>query len=87
MVLYRAGALPRAEFTAYRDGWLTRVGDNPYRWLSGYALPAVDDWQLTGDRLSWTSAIKTPSPENNLARARLFLPRRERRNKPRAAIV
>jgi len=52
-----------------------------------YALPAVDDWQLTGDRLSWTSAIKTPSPENNLARARLFLPRRERRNKPRAAIV
>ena len=34
-----------------------------------------------------TSAIKTPSAENNVARGRLFLPRRERKNKPRAAVV
>jgi len=52
-----------------------------------YALPRVNDFALKGDRLTWTSAIKTPSPENNLARGRLFLPRRERKNKPRAAIV
>src|SRR5439155_1630610 len=44
-------------------------------------------WQLAGDRLAWTSAIKTPAAENNLARARLFTPRRERKNKPRAAVV
>src|SRR3989441_12317432 len=52
-----------------------------------YALPEISDWQLAGDRLAWTSAIKTPSAENNLARARLFTPRRERKNKPRAAVV
>src|SRR5437899_4113265 len=48
-----------------------------------YALPEISDWQLAGDRLAWTSAIKTPSSENNTARARLFTPRRERKNKPR----
>jgi len=52
-----------------------------------YALPEISDWQLAGDRLAWTSAIKTPAAENNLARARLFTPRRERKNKPRAAVV
>ena len=52
-----------------------------------YALPEINDWQLVGDHLTWTSAIKTPSPENNLVHARLFTPRRERRNKPRAAVV
>src|SRR5438046_6181373 len=52
-----------------------------------YALPEISDWRLAGDRLVWTSAIKTPSAENNLARARLFTPRRERKNKPRAAVV
>src|SRR5438445_9409202 len=52
-----------------------------------YALPEISDWQLAGDRLAWTSAIKTPSSENNLVRARLFAPRRERKNKPQAAVV
>ena len=52
-----------------------------------YALPEINDWQLTGDRLTWTSAVETPSPENNLVHARLFRPRRERRNKPRAAVI
>ena len=52
-----------------------------------YALPEINDWQLNGDRLTWTSAVQTPSPENNLAHARLFTPRRERRNKPRAAVI
>ncbi len=39
-----------------------------------YALPPVDDYALSGDRLTWTSAIQTPTPENNTARARLFTP-------------
>ena len=40
-----------------------------------------------GDHLTWTSAVHTPSAENNTVHARLFTPRRERRNKPRAAVV
>ncbi len=52
-----------------------------------FALPQIDDYQLTGDHLTWTSAVHTPSPENNTVHARLFVPRRERRNKPRAAVV
>ena len=37
-----------------------------------YALPPVGDYQLEGDRLSWTSAVRTPCDENNTARARFF---------------
>src|SRR3982074_2272086 len=28
-----------------------------------YALPEINDWQLAGDQLTWTSAVKTPSAE------------------------
>lgn len=52
-----------------------------------YDLPEISDFTLEGQSLTWTSAIKTVSPENNLARARLFVPRRERKNKPRAAVL
>ncbi|HEY0320908.1 MAG TPA: hypothetical protein VGC66_08150 [Pyrinomonadaceae bacterium] len=37
-----------------------------------YSLPDVKDFQLTDGVLTWTSAVKTPSPVNNLARARFF---------------
>jgi hypothetical protein len=37
-----------------------------------YALPAITDYELRGERLTWTSAVRTPSRENNTARARLF---------------
>ncbi len=38
-----------------------------------YALPLISDYELEpGDRLSWTSAVRTPSEENNTARARFF---------------
>lgn len=37
-----------------------------------YALTPVEDYELRGDRLTWTSAVETPSEENNIARARLF---------------
>jgi dienelactone hydrolase len=37
-----------------------------------YALAPVKDYQLSGEHLTWTSAIETPSPENNTAYARFF---------------
>ena len=37
-----------------------------------YALPEIRDYQLDSDQLVWTSAIKTISPENNIAHARFF---------------
>lgn len=37
-----------------------------------YALPQVTDYRLDGELLTWTSAIRTPSVENNTARARFF---------------
>lgn len=52
-----------------------------------YALPEIFDFCLEGRILTWTSAVRTSSRENNVARARLFAPRRERKNKPRAAVV
>jgi len=52
-----------------------------------YSLPPIEDYALAGDQLTWTSAIQTPSAENNMVRARLFTPRKERKKKPRAAVV
>ena len=52
-----------------------------------YALPRIDDWRLEDDQLTWTSVIRTAAEENNTAHARLFRPKKERRNKPRAAVV
>ena len=37
-----------------------------------YALPPIEDYELRGGRLTWTSAVRTPSGENNTARAQLF---------------
>jgi dienelactone hydrolase len=37
-----------------------------------YGLPPVTDYQLAGERLTWTSAVHTPSPENNIVHARFF---------------
>ncbi|MDT5155753.1 MAG: hypothetical protein QOH51_110 [Acidobacteriota bacterium] len=57
-----------------------------------YASPAVEDYELRGDRLTWTSSVHTPTPENNIARARFFPeqpPKRAsaRREMPRRAVV
>jgi len=52
-----------------------------------YSVAEINDWDLSGHHLTWTSVVETPSTENNIAHARLFLPRRERKNKPRAAVV
>lgn len=71
---------PRAIFREHTERVMARSEDF-------YALPEIKDCELADNVLTWTSAVQTPSPENNIARARLFIPRRERRNKPRAAIV
>ena len=74
-------------------------GDDPRQWFSRhtekvmarseefYALPEIHDFTLRDEILSWTSAIQTSSPENNRVIARLFTPRKDRKNKPRAAVV
>ncbi|HMF56044.1 MAG TPA: hypothetical protein VK619_06770 [Pyrinomonadaceae bacterium] len=51
-----------------------------------YALPAVNDYELNGHTLTWTSAVHTPSHENNIARARLF-PAHETKGGKRRAVV
>lgn len=55
-----------------------------------YALPAVNDYRLTGNLLTWTSAVHTTSPDNNIARARFFpesVKQRERHRVRRAVVV
>jgi dienelactone hydrolase len=52
-----------------------------------YALPDLFDVCLDGEYLTWTSAIQTPSPENNVARARYFPSQPKRGARPRSAIV
>ena len=38
-----------------------------------YAAPQIKDYRLEeGERLTWTSAVRTPAPENNTVRARFF---------------
>lgn len=71
---------PRAIFREHTDAAMTDSD-------TFFSLPQIDDFQLEGDHLTWASAIRTPSPENNIVHARLFTPKRERKNKPRAGIV
>ena len=57
-----------------------------------YALAPVGDYKLDGELLTWTSAVRSPTPENNTAHARLFPaqpPQRPRpgRREPRRAVV
>jgi dienelactone hydrolase len=52
-----------------------------------YDLPEISDFHLQGDQLTWTSAIETPSIENNTARARYFPAPPEKRREPKTAIL
>jgi dienelactone hydrolase len=52
-----------------------------------YALPQVTDYELDGEHLTWTSAVKTPSTENNRVRARYFPATRERKDGRRPAVL
>ncbi|HYT66773.1 MAG TPA: hypothetical protein VEL51_10160 [Vicinamibacterales bacterium] len=51
-----------------------------------YAVDPASDYQLTGDILTFTSAIETPHPQNNLVRARYF-PDASPRGRKRAVLV
>ena len=66
---------PRHIFRRHTETVLRRSDDF-------YALPPITDYSLTGDLLTWTSAVQTPSPENNRAQARFFPapPKRGRRH-------
>lgn len=53
-----------------------------------YALPHITDYHLDGEHLTWTSAIRTPSAENNTVRARFFpAPQRETSRRSAALIL
>jgi dienelactone hydrolase len=52
-----------------------------------YALPEIADFRLEGEQLTWTSAIQTPAPDNNLARARYFPVDPRKARNPRTAVV
>ena len=51
-----------------------------------YAVTPPDDAALTGDLLTFTSAVRTPHPENNTVRARYF-PDPSPRGRKRAVLV
>ncbi len=52
-----------------------------------YALPEITDYRLEGDQLTWTSAIHTPSAENNIAHGRFFPAKSKNGSRPRDAVV
>jgi dienelactone hydrolase len=52
-----------------------------------YALPEISDYRLEGDSLTWTSAIHTPSAENNRAHGRFFPAKSTNGKRPRNAVV
>lgn len=52
-----------------------------------YALPEISDYRLEGNQLTWTSAVETPSIENNTARARYFPVQPKNGKRSRKAVV
>ena len=52
-----------------------------------YSLPRITDYRLDDDQLTWTSAVKTISAENNIAHARFFPAKSKNGDRPRKAIV
>ena len=52
-----------------------------------YTLPKISDFKLHADSLTWTSAVHTPSQENNLAHARFFPAKTKNGRHPSAAVV
>ncbi|MGH9373647.1 MAG: alpha/beta hydrolase family protein [Vicinamibacterales bacterium] len=51
-----------------------------------YALDPCEEYELSGDRLTFPSAVRTPHAENNIVRGRLFS-RRSPRGRRRAVVV
>jgi len=48
-----------------------------------YHLPEINDYEFDGENVTWTSAIKTPSTENNTVYTKLF----EHKDDKKAAVV
>ena len=71
---------PRALFRQYTDRVMQSSEDF-------YSLPEITNYQLKDDQLTWTSAIHTPSPENNIAHGRFFPAKAKNGNRPRNAVV
>ena len=71
------GADPRKFFSDYSKNVIADSDEF-------FFAPDIGDYKLEGDGLTWTSAIKTPSPENNTAYAQFF-PHAE--NKKSAVVV
>jgi dienelactone hydrolase len=65
VVEHANGDDPRALLDAYAKNAL--ADSDAY-----YALPPITDYRLDGQELTWTSTIKTPTPENNTAHARFY---------------
>jgi dienelactone hydrolase len=80
VVAHANGDDPRQLLHAHTDRVLARSDEF-------YALPPINDYQLTDNMLTWTSGIRTPSPENDLVRARFFPTTIAANNQPRRAVV
>lgn len=52
-----------------------------------YAAPRLDAFDLTGDRLTFQSAVTTPHSPNNMVSLRLFPAREQKPGQPRRAVV
>ena len=70
---------PRQAFQQWGEATIARSDEF-------YAADPADDYQLNGGTLTFTSAVETPHPENNLVRARYF-PDRSPRGRRRAVLV
>jgi hypothetical protein len=68
---------------SFLESWADAALENSGSW---FAAPPADDYRLTGDQLTFSSAITTPHPENNVVRARLF-PERSPAGRRRAVVV
>lgn len=72
-----------ADPASFLESWADAALENSGAWFA--ASPADDD-RLIGDQLTFSSAITTPHPENNVVRARFF-PERSPAGRRRAVVV
>lgn len=62
---HAAGGDPREDFSNYSK-WAVKHSDE------FFFSPEISDYDLDGDRLTWTSGLDTASPENNTVYAKYF---------------
>lgn len=82
------------DWLEHTGGELPASGEDLERWAASivadsdrfFALAPCSDYELRGDRLTFPSAVRTPHPENDVARARFF-PDPSPRGRTRAVLV